>query len=526
MLHRFQFLLLCLSVSGLLSACGADSDGGAKPLPSRRLAGDGLQADMGTTGDVGQLDSVGSDSGGPRSPADTFIPEDSPSPADSRTLADSAPSTDTGMEEDTVDVVEPPDPPPPPSSGSTLYPADRLISPITPSVADTMLELASLGLELQDNVFMKIGASSTASTNTLHCFAGESVDLAAYSALQPTLDFFLTGNADGTTPFDRPTLAAKIGMSVGWALSGSPSPVDAETAAISPRYGHIHYGANDMHLGTTYESAIWTFGERMMDLADHLANQGIIPILWGITPRGDSTSADRWVPTYNAVIRAIAQAKQVPYVNLHLAVQEIPGYGLAGDGLHLNSYYENGKARPCAFTEAGLQHGYNVRNLLALQTLDTIYETLILGLGGLEEPWVLTGEGSPEDPFLIPSLPFSDRRNTLESPYSNLDMYSGCNADQDESGPEYLYRVELTETTRLRAMVFDRGSVDIDVHLLDETASEAGCLERAHGIVQGTFPPGTYTFSLDTFVSSGDPKAGEYLFVLLECHPNDPACAD
>jgi hypothetical protein len=73
-------------------------------------------------------------------------------------------------------------------------------------------------------------------------------------------------------------------------------------------------------------------------------------------------------------------------------------------------------------------------------------------------------------------------------------------------------------------MVFDRGDVDVDIHLLDESATEAGCLMRAHQIIQTTLQPGTYFFALDTFVSGGQPKPGEYLFTVLECHPDDPVC--
>ena len=70
----------------------------------------------------------------------------------------------------------------------------------------------------------------------------------------------------------------------------------------------------------------------------------------------------------------------------------------------------------------------------------------------------------------------------------------------------------------------DWRDVDVDIHLLDETATEAGCLMRAHQIIQTTLQPGTYFFALDTFVSGDQPKPGEYLFAILECHPDDPAC--
>ena len=96
-----------------------------------------------------------------------------------------------------------------------------------------------------------------------------------------------------------------------------------------------------------------------------------------------------------------------------------------------------------------------------------------------DEAWTTTGDGSPDASFVIDELPFTDLRNTAMSPHSNLSSYTGCEAQQDESGGEYLYELVLDKPTRIRAMVFDRGDVDVDIHLLDETATEAGCLMRA-----------------------------------------------
>jgi hypothetical protein len=54
----------------------------------------------------------------------------------------------------------------------------------------------------------------------------------------------------------------------------------------------------------------------MATIVDRLLAEGIIPILSTIPPRDDSASADRMVPRYNAVVRAIAQTRGVPLVDL------------------------------------------------------------------------------------------------------------------------------------------------------------------------------------------------------------------
>jgi len=461
-------------------------------------------------------------------------PAPSPSPVDttggdaSSTAMDATDSQAPdvlGTDTQSMDPGPAPDATPPPTVPQpTRYAADQVLSPLTPYVVDNLRAILAVNADWQDDVFMKVGASTTVSSSNLKCLDGPYLDLGAFNHLQETLDFFLAGDAAGTSPFKRTSLAAKSGMSANWPVNGNPSPMESEIGAIAPSVALIHYGTNDMGQGSTYESAIWKFGDRMMNLTDALIDQGIVPVIFALMPRGDSAKADRWVDSYNLVNRGVAQARQVPWVDMHLATQHIPGFGLASDGIHLNSYKVDGKSRPCFFTEEGLQFGYNIRNLTNLQLLESLRSTVLLNEDAPDEAWSTDGDGSPAMPVVIDGLPFTDLRDTSLSPHSNLNTYTGCGAPQNESGGEYLYELVLDKSTRIRAMVFDRGDVDVDIHLLDETASEAGCLMRAHQIIQATLQPGTYFFSLDTFVSGDDPKAGEYLFAILECHPDDPVC--
>ena len=401
------------------------------------------------------------------------------------------------------------------------YPGGRTHSPITPYVADRMREIALLGPDEADDVFMKTGASSTVSRNTLHCFAGN-YDLGEHEHLQTTLDFFLGGDAAGTTPFDRDSEAARVGHHAGWAVSGNPSPVDVEVELLSPRLALVHFGANDMGWGDTYGDALLYFHTNMMLLTDGLLDQGVVPVLFGITRRGDYASAQRWVDTWNATIRGIAQVHQVPFVDLYHAIDPLPGHGLAGDGLHLEAY--SGGA--CILDDEGLQHGYNIRNLVALEALDRAAAVLVDAQDGLDEPAPrLHGQGTPDEPWEIEGLPFTDVRDTALEGLPFVDEYPGCNSSSDEAGPELWYRIEFEQTTRIRAVVLDMEGVDIDVHLLDERTTGEGCIERGHHFVEDTLDPGTYHFVLDTWVDDGVPLAGRVLFVLVECAPGDSSCS-
>lgn len=434
----------------------------------------------------------------------------------SSSTGDTTGGADSSTSESGSDTTGPPDPPP--VYEPARYPGNRTHSPITPYVADRMREIALLGPDKADDVFMKTGASSTVSRNTLFCFAEGPVDLGDYPLDYP-LDYHLGGDAAGTTPFDRVTEAALVGHHAGWAISGNPSPIDVEVSMVSPRVALVHFGANDMGWGDTYGDALLYYHSNMMLLVDGLLDQGVVPVLFGITRRGDYASAQRWVDTWNATTRGIAQARQIPFVDLYNAIDGLPGHGLAGDGLHLEAY--SGGA--CILDDEGLQHGYNIRNLVALELLDRTVAVLTDDVEGLDEPEPpLEGDGSQPAPWVIDRLPFTDVRNT-EDGASFIDEYTGC-SNADESGPELWYRLEVEETIRLRAAVLDMEGVDIDVHLVDETATADGCIARGNHFVEETLEPGTYHFVLDSWVSTGTPLAGEVLFVLLECADDDTTC--
>ena len=199
--------------------------------------------------------------------------------------------------------------------------------------------------------------------------------------------------------------------------------------------------------------------------------------------------------------------------------------GLLSDGLHGN-VYSSGGAQPCVFTAAALEANYNVRNLLTLQAFDAVQRLLgePQAIAPDAETPQLQGTGSATDPFVIDQLPFTHAADTADSIHDAFDSYAGCNADQDESGPEYVYRFELKETTGVRIAVLDRAGVDIDVHLLDSSATTEGCIERDDRIIERSLPAGVYHLAIDTFTSGGTPKQGPFQLVIVACESGDPDC--
>lgn len=406
------------------------------------------------------------------------------------------------------------------------YPTDRLLSPINEHVADNMRAIRQRSPGFDETVFMKVGDSNTVSASMMHCFSTTSsytVDLAGRTELQDTIDYFNMTQIGGATSFDRESLSAKIGRTASWSLDGSPSPVAQEIDVMSPRFALVSYGTNDMQMGATHYSALFPFYQSMAALLDELMGQGIIPIVTGLPPRGDSEEAMRWARIYNDVTRGMAEARQVPYIDLLRATVDLPDRGLVSDGLHGSAYSDGVQYQPCVFTEEALARGFNVRNLLTIQMLDTVRHTVLeeQPAPDLEvETW--SGDGSPTDPFVITSLPFSHAADTSNSPHSNIDEYPGCGDGLNEAGAEYTYVLELDEPTSVRALVLDGAGVDIDLHLLGADGAATSCVDRNDKMIEADLPAGRHVFSLDTFVTrSGGPQPGPYLFVLLP-EPNVP----
>jgi hypothetical protein len=495
----------------LLLAAGCPPPGTGEedpPVPDAGTPGgwDGsVSSDAAVSGDaaVTWLDASGPDSGGAGLDAGQ---------ADAGRVWPDAGGADAGSV--LPDASGPPDAAVPPDAalGPAMYPADRAHSPITAWVAAHLRAVASRDAGQDPAVLAKVGASNTVNSNFLKCFAGANVNLDGRTHLQPTLDHYKGGDAAGTTPYQRDSLAAVVGWSAWSALSGDPNAVEQEIAAIHPSVAVILFGTNDIEARD-----IFRYGDNMLDLADLLVDRGVIPVFTSVPPREDDATDDAWVPRYNAVSRAVAQARQVPYVDLHLGLMALPGHGMGPDGIHMDVYRQSGSARGCVLTEDGLQHGFNVRNLLTLESLHRVKTVVLDGAPPPDPPGTpLHGDGSPALPFTIPTLPFSDVRDTSTGGFRTVDRYTGCAASQDESGAEFFYRLVVERVTNVRAMVLDRGAVDVDIHLLDGRPSGEGCLARDHRVVTRTLEPGTYHFSLDTFVSAGTERSGEYILVLVE----------
>jgi hypothetical protein len=378
------------------------------------------------------------------------------------------------------------------ASRPVLYPADRTQSPLTPDLVQHLrtIRAASSG---SDMVFAKIGDSHTISPEYVTCFASTPIDLGGRD-LTATVAYFAGGDAAGTTPYERVSVAAMNGWSAFQALAGSPSPIESELTAINPAFATVMFGTNDIGY-----DRIDRFGQNLITIADLLVARGIVPVFSTIPPRDDEPAADLLVPRYDAMIRAVAQTRGLPLLDLHRELIVLPQHGIGPDGVHLESY--SGGA--CIFDATGLQHGNNVRNLATIEALDRLRRTLISSEPAPDATAPrLRGEGTATLPYLVEAFPFADRRDTRTDGENVIASYPACGAT-NEMGAEVYYRVDLAAAGDLHAAVID-GPGDIDLQLLRDQPDAAACVAHGDIKIDMHLDAGTYYLVVDTYADQAD----------------------
>lgn len=409
------------------------------------------------------------------------------------------------------------------SRGRSRYPFGLPHSPLTAPVVEGLRALRQSFPELRDDVFAKVGDSITASGDCLYCLPTPRLDLGNYAALQHTASYFTAGDAGGRSPFRRDSEAAKIGWSA-WAVTLDGFwPLAREFREIHPRFALVQFGTNDVQ-----DRALHVFADRLFDIADFWLGRGVIPVLFTVPPRRDNREAARWIPRYNAVIRGVAQSRQIPLVDYHLELSRLPHDGLARDGIHPNTYSGPLGRNACDFTAEGLRYGYNLRNLLALQALNRVASVVVEGLPAPDpEPPRLIGTGTEADALLIDALPFVDRAVlslpasaaplamapvSSSTPEVSSSATAGPAPEAPDASPDpsptLVYRLRLSEPKELVVFGFDRGGIEVDL------AVEGPGVTVAHPRnLSVAVPPGEYRVRL---TPRGDlVRSGETLLVVL-----------
>ncbi len=396
-----------------------------------------------------------------------------------------------------------------------LYPPGRAHSPITTSVATHLRALAAHDTARDERVFMKVGDSISYSAWFMDCYAPQQQnqvkELGDNAALQGALDQFSSVTIDGETPLNRRSLATKIGATAAWPITGMPAPLTQELGALNPRFAVVMYGTNDLNAtGSEDGLRAWfwrSYAQNVFTIADTLIAVGIIPALSAIPYSGQHPTK---VPVVNLIVRGIAQALQVPFIDYYLASSALPNHGVGGDGIHPSVYMLAGIPRACFLTPEGLQFGYNVRNLVTLEALERLRQVVTLEAPEIDAQGVVpVGAGTASDPLIVGTLPFAFARAASET----------------------VYRFAVAERMAIRALVVRRSGYEpcrqagFDCNGVKDTTlslfSDDGALIASNNtVIARSLEPGIYRVTVAAHAAPEQPA----IFLLMRCETGDAAC--
>ncbi|MEP7287166.1 MAG: SH3 domain-containing protein [Chloroflexota bacterium] len=231
-------------------------------------------------------------------------------------------------------------------------------------------------------VFTRVGDSLTAHSAFLHQFANTAYDLGAYNYLQPAVSFFSGLNARGGNPFLATSLAEHNNWTTADILnpanapsgtcSSGETPLSCEYRLVKPSVSLILIGTND----AARDVSPAQYQTNLQQIVQTSIDMGVIPVLSTLPPKHLDAWNNGRVDQFNGIIVAVAHANDIPLWNFWLALQKVPNQGIVDDGVHLSIPPDG---QNVIFDSSRLAYGFPVRNLTALQVLDTLRRQVLYG---------------------------------------------------------------------------------------------------------------------------------------------------
>jgi hypothetical protein len=232
------------------------------------------------------------------------------------------------------------------------------------------------------NVFTTVGDSLTDAYYFLHPFGDGTYDLGSYGYLAPVLNYFMGGEVRGHNPFANRSMASFGGWNSAHVLTpdllpghAAPGgclpgeiPLVCEYRVVRPAVALIMFGTNDMNY-LSFDA----FQANLTRIVEISIEMGVIPVLSTIP---DQAGREADVVLYNQAITSIARAYDIPLWDYWAATHSLPNAGLSSDGIH-PSAPPGERYATAVFTEDNLDYGFTVRNLTALQVLDTLWRQVL-----------------------------------------------------------------------------------------------------------------------------------------------------
>ncbi len=299
-----------------------------------------------------------------------------------------------------------------PTPGSDLSSGSPVLPDLSGAAGDRLRrEVARADEEkLNPNVFAKVGDSNTEWPQNLYGLGCREIGYGSNGDLAPVVERYTQKEFPELEPMPecspvnsltRRSASAVSGVWTEWLMTPTEelpatglaaptdecepqqTPVECEIALIRPRWVLIMSGTNDALLGLPLGD---TYRGELEEMIDRVRELGPVPVLSTLPPMDvpahTGEPGDERVAEANRIIRQVAEAREVPLIDLHAALtaEGMVDRGLAADGLHLGAY--GGDTQPdimrgsAMLTIPALKHGANRRNLIWLQVLDRLDQTV------------------------------------------------------------------------------------------------------------------------------------------------------
>ena len=259
--------------------------------------------------------------------------------------------------------------------------------PLDPATAAHVRAVFRSGQALgrRPDVFGLVGDSLTVDANFVRPFGPGS----SHAVLPAEVQRLLPLGKFAADSFTLPR-AAKVGARATWPLTPrgfhQANPLEEMVAAQSPAYAVVLYGPNDA-LWRTDSLDLLTrgFDTALTAIVDALESRGIVPLLttipkhmrehgWpdcaGTPTSGGNERFNVQTAVLSADVADLACRRHLPLIDLRWALDPLLDHGVGPDGVHLSVHPRGGGV----LDAAGLECGYNVRNLVTLRELGRVVD--------------------------------------------------------------------------------------------------------------------------------------------------------
>ena len=254
----------------------------------------------------------------------------------------------------------------PPAAPADYRAIDLFAYPVVPANLGRARAIYQRGQSLgrDPHAVSKVGDCISDNEHFLSPFALGNYNLGRYTYLQDVVSHFRTSlgftslaayNGLVTDAVLDPVFANPLACQEG------ESPLRCEYRVHNPSVAVIMFGAQDM-LFTPPDA----FERNLRRIVHESIQAGVVPIL--STFPGNLAHWDTAVQ-YNQIVVRVALDYDVPLMNFWRALYDLPNRGLNADGRHLSLPLTTSGD----LSDANLQRGYPLRNLVTLQALDAVW---------------------------------------------------------------------------------------------------------------------------------------------------------